>query len=113
MKCINLKGKKFYKCLVSSIFMENIEISFPVVVMKEGNWFVASCPPLDIATQGETEQEVKENMADLIEDYLEDEDTPKPKAHELQMTSLSYIVTKVPKRRFIQWENSSQLPQQE
>jgi len=33
---------------------------------------------LDIATQGRTEEEVKENMADLIDEYMEDPDTPKP-----------------------------------
>jgi predicted RNase H-like HicB family nuclease len=33
---------------------------------------------LDIATQGKTEKEVKENMADLINDYLNDPDTQKP-----------------------------------
>jgi len=46
--------------------MENTQISFPVIIMKEGKWFVASCPTLDIGTQGETEQEAKENMKDLI-----------------------------------------------
>lgn len=51
---------------------------FPVVITKENKWFVAVCPLLDIATQGKTEKEVKENMADLINDYLCDPDTPKP-----------------------------------
>jgi len=40
-------------------------------------------PTLDIATQGETEQEAKENMEDLIDEYLNDPDTPKP---EIQTT---------------------------
>jgi predicted RNase H-like HicB family nuclease len=52
-------------------------ISFPVLMSKEGKWFVASCPMLDIAMQGRTE-EVKENMVDLIEEYMEDPDTQKP-----------------------------------
>jgi predicted RNase H-like HicB family nuclease len=30
---------------------------------------------LDIATQGKSEEEVKENMVDLIHDYLSDPDT--------------------------------------
>lgn len=59
--------------------MENKIIPLPVVIMKEDEWFVASCPPLGIATQGETEEEVKENMSELIDDYLQDPDTPKPK----------------------------------
>ena len=55
-----------------------IPVPFPVVISKEGKWFVAVCPLLDIATQGKSEAEVKENMADLINDYLSDPDTPKP-----------------------------------
>lgn len=58
--------------------MENTQITLPIVVMREGDWYVASCPQLDIATQGKTEQEVKENMEDLIDEYLNDKDTQKP-----------------------------------
>jgi predicted RNase H-like HicB family nuclease len=54
-------------------------ISFPVLISKERKWFVACCPLLDIATQGRTEEEVKENMADLIEEYMEDQDTQNPR----------------------------------
>ncbi len=53
---------------------ENREISLPIIIMRKGKWFVASCLNLDIATQGETKQEVKENMEDLIEEYLKDKD---------------------------------------
>ena len=88
--------------------MENMQISLPIVVMKEGDWFIASCPVLDIATQGETEKEVKENMVDLIDEYLNDEDTPKPNIQEIQMTSLSFVNAKLPKERS-KWENSNQL----
>ncbi len=53
-------------------------ISLPIIISREGKWYVASCPVLDIATQELTEEEVKENMKDLIKEYLEDPDTPKP-----------------------------------
>ncbi len=56
----------------------SISLPFQVIVAREGKWFVASCPLLDIATQGKSEEEVKANMADLIDDYLSDPDTPKP-----------------------------------
>ncbi len=85
--------------------MEEIEISLPIIIMKEDKWFVASCPPLDIATQGESEQEARENLADLIDEYLSDEDTPKPELS-IKMASLSYIFAKVPKERAIKWEKS-------
>ena len=69
-------------------------ISFPVLISKEGKWFVACCPVLDIATQGRTEEEVKENMADLIEEYMEDPDTQKPDWETIMSTSV--IMTSVP-----------------
>ena len=89
--------------------MEKTQIPFPIVIMKEDDLFVASCPPLDIATQGETEQEVKENMADLIDDYLNDEDTPKPNIKSIQAISLSYI--SVP-GEYSKWESSGHLIRQ-
>jgi predicted RNase H-like HicB family nuclease len=69
-------------------------ISFPVLISKEGEWFVASCPLLDIGTQGRTEEEVKENIADLIGEYMEDPDTPKPDWETI--TSTSVTMTSVP-----------------
>ncbi len=68
-------------------------ISFPVLISKEGEWFVASCPLLDIGTQGRTEEEVRENMADLIEENMADPDTPKPDLETI--TSTSVIMTSV------------------
>ena len=50
---------------------------FPVLITREDKWFVASCPLLEIATQGKTEKEVKVNIKDLIEEYMSDPDTPK------------------------------------
>ncbi len=57
--------------------MKKIQFPFPVFITKEGKWFVAECPILNIATQGRTENEVKENIEDLIKEYLKDPDTPK------------------------------------
>jgi predicted RNase H-like HicB family nuclease len=59
----------------------SIWLPFPIIIAREGKWFVASCPLLDVAAQGKSEGEVKENMADLIDDYLSDPDTPKPAAN--------------------------------
>ncbi len=73
-----------------------MEIPLPVVISREGKWFVASCPILDLATQGKTEAEVKENMEDLINDYFKDPDTPKPKMKEIMSVSLTNVPVKVP-----------------
>lgn len=73
-----------------------MEIPLPVVIAKEGKWFVASCPLLDIATQGETEKEVKEMMADLINEYFKDPDTPKPDIKTIMQVSLTNIPVELP-----------------
>jgi predicted RNase H-like HicB family nuclease len=74
----------------------SIQLPFPIIIAREGKWFVASCPLLDIATQGKTEYEVKENMADLINDYLSDPDTSKPSYEDLISLSLANIAVTVP-----------------
>jgi len=73
-----------------------VPIPLPVIITKEGKWFVASCPVLNIATQGRTEKEVKENMEDLINDYLKDPDTYKPKMEVIMATSLINIPVNIP-----------------
>ncbi len=61
----------------------SVQVPLPILITKENKWFVASCPLLDIATQGKTEKEVKENMAELITEYLNDPDTAKPSSKNL------------------------------
>ena len=36
------------------------------VVWQEGAWFVAQCLDIDVASQGETESEVLENLRDAL-----------------------------------------------
>jgi predicted RNase H-like HicB family nuclease len=74
-----------------------MKMPLPVILTKEGKWFVAACPVLDIATQGKTEKEVKENMEDLINEYLKDPDTPKPKIEALMSVSLINLPVNIPK----------------
>ena len=81
---------------------------FPIMIMKEGTWFVASCPSLDIATQGKTEQEVRENMKELIDEFMNDGDTIKPEM-DIESTSLSFVNVTLERGRG--WENSSHLIQ--
>jgi predicted RNase H-like HicB family nuclease len=68
-----------------------MEVALPVVIAKEGKWYVASCPLLDIASQGKTEEEVKRNIQALIKEYLKDPDTPKPNLKSLLALSLATV----------------------
>ena len=78
--------------------MEKSQAPLPVVIMKEDDWFIASCPLLDIATQGKTAEEVKENMQDLIEEYFEDPDTQKPELKTMMAVSVSFLPIEIPQK---------------
>lgn len=73
-----------------------VRIPFPVVITREGKWFVATCPVLDVATQGKSEEEVRENISDLIAQYMKDPDTMKPNLEQLQSVSLSNVNVTLP-----------------
>ncbi|MBU3904929.1 MAG: hypothetical protein KJ906_02160 [Nanoarchaeota archaeon] len=73
-----------------------MQVPLPIVISKEDNWFVASCPVLDLATQGKTEKEVKEMMEDLINDYFKDKDTVKPEIKTIMHVSLTNIPIDIP-----------------
>jgi predicted RNase H-like HicB family nuclease len=77
-----------------------VSLPFPVIVSRENKWFVASCPILDNGTQDRTEKEAKDNMVDLINEYLADRDTPKPNLSDLMSLSLMNVPIRVPEDLF-------------
>ena len=44
---------------------------YTAIIEREGSGFVALCPELDIASQGDTVEEAKSNLAEAIELFLE------------------------------------------
>lgn len=44
---------------------------FTVGIWQEGNWFVAQCLEIDLASQGRTEAEALANIQEAIELFLE------------------------------------------
>ena len=59
---------------------------FTAYVWQEGDWFVAQCLEVDIASQGESEAEAVENLSEAIELYFEEPlATLAPTVHELQV----------------------------
>ncbi|MHB2027086.1 MAG: type II toxin-antitoxin system HicB family antitoxin [Elusimicrobiota bacterium] len=44
---------------------------FSAVIEKEGRWYVALCPELDIASQGETIEKALKNLKEALQLYLE------------------------------------------
>lgn len=44
---------------------------FTAILERDEDWYVALCPELDIASQGETLEEARNNLAEAIELFLE------------------------------------------
>ena len=45
--------------------------SFTARIFQEGNWFVAQCLEVDVASQGETETEALINLQEALELHFE------------------------------------------
>lgn len=44
---------------------------YTAIIEREGDWYVATSPELDIASQGETIEEARDNLIEAIELFLE------------------------------------------
>ena len=44
------------------------------IIEHEGNWYVATCPELDIASQGKTVEEARQNLHEAVQLFLETAD---------------------------------------
>jgi predicted RNase H-like HicB family nuclease len=49
---------------------------FAATVWREGNWYVSQCLELDVASQGETEEEALANLKEAIELHFEPGQAP-------------------------------------
>lgn len=45
--------------------------NFTAATWQEGDWFVAQCIEVDVASQGETEEEALANLREALELYFE------------------------------------------
>ncbi len=45
-------------------------MKLPAVIVRKERWYVASCPVLDICSQGATEKEAKKNLAEAITAFM-------------------------------------------
>jgi predicted RNase H-like HicB family nuclease len=54
--------------------------SFAATVWREGEWFVSQCLEVDVASQGETEEEALANLKEALELYFEPPHATRPPA---------------------------------
>ncbi|MGI9071533.1 MAG: type II toxin-antitoxin system HicB family antitoxin [Bryobacteraceae bacterium] len=45
---------------------------FAAIVWREGDWYVSQCLKLDVASQGETEEEALANLREAVELHLDE-----------------------------------------
>ena len=45
---------------------------FTAIIQQEGKWFVALCPELDVASQGKTVEEARQNLTEAVGLFLEE-----------------------------------------
>ena len=44
---------------------------FTSIIQRDGDWYVAWCPELDIASQGRTVEEARRNLVEALELFFE------------------------------------------
>lgn len=48
-----------------------MKMQFTASIWREGDWFVAQCREVDVASQGETEEEALNNLKEALELHFE------------------------------------------
>jgi predicted RNase H-like HicB family nuclease len=57
---------------------EAMKRPFAATVWREGKWYVSQCLEVDVASQGETEQEALENLKEALELHFEPPQATRP-----------------------------------
>jgi len=47
-----------------------MRIKLPIKLVKKAKWYVASCPALDVVTQGETKKKARDNLSEALSLFL-------------------------------------------
>ncbi|MGH9877924.1 MAG: type II toxin-antitoxin system HicB family antitoxin [Nitrososphaerales archaeon] len=68
--------------------MQREKLEFSAVITKEGKWYVALCPELDIASQGKTVEKALSNLKEALELYLADQDVKLPENQESPIVTI-------------------------
>jgi len=68
-----------------------MKLSFTAVVIKDDNWYVASCLENHVASQGKTQEEALVNLQEALELYYEESDEI-PKFDKPFVTSLEIVI---------------------
>ena len=64
-------------------YPESMKRPFAATVWREGDWYVSQCLEVDIASQGETEEEALANLREALELHFEPPHATRPPAQHM------------------------------
>lgn len=73
--------------------MRGKPIQLTAVIEREDDWFVATCPELDIVSQGETVEEARFNLLEAVQGFFE---AASPSEIKRRLKKETYIMPLVP-----------------
>lgn len=69
---------------------QRLQSGLHVLVWREGNWFVARCVEVEVASQGKTKKEALKNIEEALALYFEDEKVSAPPSlSDLELTDVT------------------------
>lgn len=81
MRCVCQSGGQH----LAARYLEGVDITrtLTAAVVNDGEWYVARCLEVEVASQGETVEEALANLREALELYFEDDEIPATFAHPL------------------------------
>lgn len=72
-------------CAGAARYFEPVDTArtLTAAVVKDGEWYVARCLEVEVASQGETVDEALANLREALELYFEDDEVPASFVHPL------------------------------
>ena len=75
---MNFQKFGILRCDASSGRIESMKRPFAATVSREGSWYVAQCLEIDVASQGESEDEALANLREALQLYFEPPQATRP-----------------------------------
>lgn len=66
-----------------SLYKNGVNIKVGVYLFKEGDFYIAYCPSLDLVGYSDTEHKAKEDFEFILQDWLQDQISHKTLNHDL------------------------------
>jgi predicted RNase H-like HicB family nuclease len=73
--------------------MSGRPVQLTAVIEREDDWFVATCPELDVVSQGETVEAARSNLLEAVEGFFE---AASPSEIKRRLKTDTYVMPLIP-----------------